>query len=429
MLKRWLKFVAIFVVLTIFQAHAALAWSPGVDSPYSGLTYLYNEGAFFQFYLSNPFEVSNWNQNNLPPDNEIVLIPPENRFAANYLFAPESRPGGQLDIGKGYGFVNPNNPDAPPPSDLIYWLQALEWPMTNGYYNVTDAHHPDKQGSTAVRNIFYHNYFGTWVWAVPHQTNASKTNPILVGQESYGPTKKIDKINDGQYDFYAAQYDPSLPEIGGNGKFAYLFNFTQDAAIGFVHRVYQLFPNIQAVMAIDDLGCELKKAAFTIDLSIPQVTCGAPGTDGKSPFTVVINNLSPFDANNVRLMLYTYSDGDQKPTLVYDQTIPRISRASVAAGTPGSTTVTGFIPAPSKDFKLIAAANVQYSPGGFTVSGVPGAWAADGFYQPTFNGQSPLGRDGRRLPFLFSFGLLGIIRESQKGKTGGFIERNFSISN
>ncbi|WP_177221411.1 hypothetical protein [Neomoorella thermoacetica] len=146
-------------------------------------------------------------------------------------------------------------------------------------------------------------------------------------------------------------------------------------------------------MAINDLGCELKKVAFTIDLSIPQVSCGTPGANGMSPFAVVIYNLSPFDANNVRLMLYTYSDGDQKPTLVYDQMIPRINRASVAAGTPGSTTVTGFIPAPSKDFKLIAAANVQYSPGGFTVSGVPGAWAADSpySYQPTFNGQSPPG--------------------------------------
>lgn len=391
MLKRWLKFVAVFVVLTIFPAHAALAWSPGIASPYSGLTYLYNEGAFFQFYLSNPFEVSNWNQNNLPPDNEIVLIPPENRFAANYLFAPDNRINGTLVIGNGYGFVDPNNPYAPPPSDLIYWLQALEWPTTNGYYNVTDA--GAKQGSTAVRNIFYHNYFGAWVAALPHQTNATKTNPMLVEQRSSSSTRKIDVINDGQYDYYAAYYDPSLPEIGGKGKFTYLFNFTQDAAIGFVHRVYQLFPNVQEVMAIDDLGCELKKAAFTIDLSIPQVSCGAPGTDGKAPFAVVINNLSPFDANNVRLMLYTYSDGDQKPTLVYDQTIPRINRASVAAGTPGSTTVTGFIPAPSRDFKLIAAANVQYFPGGFTVSGVPGAWAADSpySYQPTFNGQSPPG--------------------------------------
>ncbi|OIQ59922.1 hypothetical protein MTIN_20940 [Moorella thermoacetica] len=376
--------LALVAALMLSLPREAGAFATTTPGPY-GLSYAYTEGALFQFYFVNPLEVSQFNQNNLPSDTQFVNMPVESRFTWDLLFAPIDWSTGSLNIGKGYGFTVPGAI----PGDLDFWLKALEWPTTFGYYNVTDAHHPDKQGSTAVRNIFYHNVYGTWFRAIPHSTNASPTDPLDMGDSGSG-TSWVVKINDGRFDFTPLNYDNSLPEIGGNGQFIYFYSFTKEGAIGFLSRMYQVFSGDNRFL-MPDGGCEQKKVAFTIDLSIPQVSCGAPGANGMSPFAVVINNLSPFDANGVNLKLYTYSDGDQEPVLVDDRTIPRISHASVAAGTPGSTTVTGFIPAPSKDFKLIAVVNVMYSPGGFTVNGVPGAWAANGFYQPTFNGQSPPG--------------------------------------
>lgn len=386
----------ILFLVAFLQVNTALAadWAPPISPPpgYNNLTYVYNEGAFFQFYLTNPFELEKYNQNYWN-DADIISpgqFPPESRFAADLLFAPDNRVNGHLVLGNGYGFVDPNNRTAPPPSDLIYWLKALEWPMTGNYYNVTDA--GQKQGGTAVRKIFYHMPFGTSFYATPDPTNASNLNPLLKEQAAHdGPFAIYDVINNGQYSFNAMAYDNSLPEIGGKMNFIYFFNFTRDAAIGFLHRVYTISQStFGSSVRIAEIGCELKKVAFTIDLSVEQLTTTAPDASGEATFGAVVKNLSPFNCERAVFRLYTWPDGDQQPTLVFQQELS-LDRAQVASGIPGSRTVYGKYPAPGKNYKLIATINAVYSSSGIiSVPGVPGRWSGD-FYRPTFEGRTPPG--------------------------------------
>ncbi|WP_011393081.1 hypothetical protein [Neomoorella thermoacetica] len=183
--------LALVMALVLSLPREAGAFATATQGPY-GLKYAYTEGAFFQFYLVNPFEIGQFSQNNLPSDTQFVNMPPESRFAPDLLFAPIDWSTGSLNIGKGYGFLHP----AAIPQDLSTWLEALEWPATDGYYNVTDA--GAKQGSTAVRNIFYHNVYGTWFKAVPNTTSASPTNPLDMGDSG---TSWVVTINDGRYNF------------------------------------------------------------------------------------------------------------------------------------------------------------------------------------------------------------------------------------
>ncbi|WP_071522296.1 hypothetical protein [Neomoorella thermoacetica] len=360
------------------EAGAFATTTPG---PY-GLSYAYTEGALFQFYFVNPLEVSQFNQNNLPSDTQFVNMPVESRFTWDLLFAPIDWSTGSLNIGKGYGFMHP----AAIPQDLSTWLEALEWPVTDGYYNVTDA--GAKQGSTAVRNIFYHNVYGTWFRAIPHSTNASPTDPLDMGDSGSG-TSWVVKINDGRFDFTPLNYDNSLPEIGGNGQFIYFYSFTKEGAIGFLSRMYQVFSGDNRFL-MPDGGCEQKKVAFTIDLAVTQLTAGSPGSNGTAPYAAVIENLSPFEAHNALFELYVWPEGDPAPTRVDSRQVD-LPRASVAAGTPGAVTLTGFFAAPvDRSFRLVASINAPYDAGGSVLGANPGKWAKQP-YSPVYKGSVPPG--------------------------------------
>ncbi|WP_338826079.1 hypothetical protein [Neomoorella thermoacetica] len=373
--------LALVIALALSLPREAGAFATATQGPY-GLKYAYTEGAFFQFYLVNPFEIGQFNQNNLPSDTQFVNMPPESRFAPDLLFAPIDWSTGGLNIGKGYGFLHP----AAIPQDLSTWLEALEWPATDGYYNVTDA--GAKQGSTAVRNIFYHNVYGTWFMAVPHPTNASPTDPLDMGDSGSG-TSWVVKINDGRYDFTPWRYDNSLPEIGANGQFIYFYSFTKEGAIGFLSRMYQVFSGDNRFL-MPDGGCEQKKVAFTVDLAVTQLTAGLPGSDGLAPYAAVVENLSPFEAHNALFELYVWPEGDPAPTRVDSRQVD-LPRASVAAGTPGAITLTGFFAAPvDRSFRLVASINAPYETGGSVLGANPGKWAKQP-YSPVYKGSVPPG--------------------------------------
>ncbi|MBE3573400.1 MAG: hypothetical protein IMW95_10715 [Moorella humiferrea] len=373
--------VALVIALMLSLPREAGAFATATQGPY-GLKYAYTEGAFFQFYLVNPFEIGQFSQNNLPSDTQFINMPPESRFAPDLLFAPIDWSTGSLNIGKGYGFMHP----AAIPQGLGTWLEALEWPATDGYYNVTDA--GAKQGSTAVRNIFYHNVYGTWFVATPHPTSASPTDPLDMGDSGSG-TSWVVKINDGRYDFKPQFYDYSLPEIGGNWQFIYFYSFTKEGAIGFLHRMYQVFSGDNRFL-MPDGGCEQKKVAFTVDLAMSQLTAGAPGSDAMAPYAAVIENLSPFEAHNALFELYVWPEGDPAPTRVDSRQVD-LPRASVAAGTPGAVTLTGFFAAPvDRSFRLVASINAPYATGGSVLGANPGKWAKQP-YSPVYKGSVPPG--------------------------------------
>ncbi|MGB9859548.1 MAG: hypothetical protein ACPLQP_06400 [Moorellaceae bacterium] len=381
-LSSFLFLVLVTALVVLSLPREAGAFATPTTGPY-GLKYAYTEGAFFQFYLVNPFEVGQFNQNNWPGDTQFFDgMPKESRLAPDMLFAPIDWSTGGLNIGKGYGFMHP----AAIPRDLSTWLEALEWPATGGYYNVTDA--GAKQGSTAVRNIFYHNVYGTWFKAVPNTTGASPTDPLDMGDSGSG-TRWVVTINDGRYDFTPQSYDSSLPEIGGNDAYIYFYSFTKEGAIGFLHRMYQVFSGNYWFL-MPDGGCEQKKVAFTIDLAVTQLTAGAPGSDAMAPYTAVIENLSPFEAHNALFELYVWPEGDPAPTRVDSRQVD-LPRASVAAGTSGAVTLTGFFAAPvDRSFRLVASINAPYDAGGSALGTNPGKWAKQP-YGAVYNGSVPPG--------------------------------------
>ncbi|GEA16317.1 hypothetical protein E308F_25610 [Moorella sp. E308F] len=380
-------FLSFFVSLALITVAAftapreAGAWATTTAGPY-GLKYAYTEGAFFQFYSVHPLLVGKYGGDEWPNSSQMVDLPEEDRFAPDMLFAPIDYSTGGLDIGAGYGFMHP----AAVPEDLKTWLEALEWPETGGYYNVTDA--GENQGSIAVRDIFYHNYYGTYFKAASNPTSASATSPLDMGDSGSG-TQWVAAINDGEYDFTPVYYHESLPEIGENPQFIYLYSFTKEGAIGFLHRMYQSFSGgLQFLMP--DGGCEFKMVAFTADLSVASVAAGTPGSDGMAAYGVVIENLSPFEAHNALFELYAWPDGASFPTLVASKTVS-VPRASVAKGTPGAVTLTGFFAAPvGEDFRLIATINAPYSASGSVLGSNPGRWSGQP-YKPLYEDSVPPG--------------------------------------
>ncbi|QGP94085.1 hypothetical protein MGLY_35100 (plasmid) [Neomoorella glycerini] len=379
-MRRKLVAVLLLAVIVFMMPLDAWAWDfkdknaypppPG----YGNLTYTRTQGAYIDFILVHPFSISSSN----PEGGSLGDFGPTGpyRSTAEYLFAPDNRDAqGNLILGDGWGFINPKDGLTPPSSDLNTWLQALEWPKSGGWYNVTDA--GAKQGSAAIRNIFYHMPYGTYIFTSSNITGASKTNPMLVS-----PGPNFDTVNDGQRDIRAAGNFP-------NNKPTYLFNLTKDAAIGLVHRLETLYPNM-GVYWVPEVGYEHKKVAWTADLSVAQLTAGSPGSNGQAPFQAVVENLSPFDAVNALFTLYAWPEGEPKPFQVASQKV-NIPRGSVAAGTPGALTINGFYAAPEgKKYTLIAAINAVYDPNGVTLGGVPGRWQKQ-LYNPTYNGQVPPG--------------------------------------
>ncbi|APC08606.1 hypothetical protein [Neomoorella thermoacetica] len=373
------KLVAVLLLAAMFIMLPLKAWAdvggfkdknayqppPG----YSNLTYTRTQGAYIDFKLVDPFTVSSGN----PESGFCVDFGPTGpyRSTAEYLFAPDNRDAqGNLIIGDGWGFINPDDQLVRLSSDLTTWLEALEWPKSGGWYNVTDA--GDKQGSNAIRNIYYHMPWGSNVIKTYHpMPGYSKTNPYLVS-----PGPHYDTINDGTFDYTMSATFP-------NGQATYGYNWTKDGAIGFVHRV--------AGNWIAEVGYEHKKVAYTADLAVTQLTAGSPGSNGMAPFAAVIENLAPFDAVNAPFNLYVWQAGAANPDLVkLNQKTWNIPRGSPASGTPGSITITGFFPVPSKDYTLIAAIGAEYVPGAKIIPGIPGTWLGDN-YNPSYQGRTPPG--------------------------------------
>lgn len=378
-MRRKLVAVLLLAVMVIMLPLDAWAFvEPYTYQPppgYDRLTYTRTQGAYIDFKLVHPFTVSSSN----PEGGYCVDFGPTGpyRSTAEYLFAPDNRDAqGNLILGDGWGFINPYDRLIQPSNNLTTWLDMLEWPQSGGWYNVTDA--GAKQGSNAIRNIYYHMPYGTRIVTSPDATGASKTNPMLVS-----PGPNYDTINDGQRDIRAMDVFP-------NGQAAYLFNLTKDAAIGLVHRLETLYPNM-GVYWVPEVGYEHKKVAYTADLAVTQLTAGSPGSNGMAPFAAVIENLAPFDAVNAPFNLYVWQAGAANPDLVkLNQKTWNIPRGSPASGTPGSITITGFFPVPSKDYTLIAAFGAEYVPGAKVIPGIPGAWLGDN-YNPSYQGRTPPG--------------------------------------
>jgi hypothetical protein len=347
---------------------------------YDNLTYTRTQGAYIDFKLVDPFSVASGN----PEGGYSVDFGPTApyRSTAEYLFAPDNRDAqGNLILGDGWGFINPNDILTPPTTDLTTWLNMLEWPKSGGWYNVTDA--GEKQGSNAIRNIYYHMPYGTIIARSPHtMPGYSKTNPYLVSPGPY-----FDVFNDGQYDYRGAG---TFDHEGANGKTVYLFNLTKDGAIGILHRLETLYPNTEGVYYVPEVGYEHKKVAYTVDLAVTQLTAGLPGSDGLAPYAAVIENLSPFEAHNALFELYVWPEGDPAPIRVDSRQID-LPRASVAAGTPGAVTLTGFFAAPvDRSFRLVASINAPYDAGGSVLGANPGKWAKQP-YSPVYKGSVPPG--------------------------------------
>ncbi|PRR76284.1 hypothetical protein [Moorella stamsii (nom. illeg.)] len=341
---------------------------------YDNLTYTRTQGAYIDFKLVDPFSVASGN----PEGGFCVDFGPTApyRSTAEYLFAPDHRDArGNLILGDGWGFINPYDRLTPPPNDLATWLDMLEWPKSGGWYNVTDA--GAMQGSNAIRNIYYHMPYGTRIVTSPHATGASKTDPILIS-----PGPNYDTINDGQRDIRAADVFP-------NGQAVYLFNLTKDAAIGLVHRLDTLYPNM-GVYYVPEVGYEHKKVAFTADLAVTQLTGGIPGSNDMAPYAAVIENMAPFEAYNALFELYVWPEGDPALTRVASEPV-NLPRGSVSTGTPGAVTLAGYFAVPAgRSYKLIAAINARYDAGGSVLGANPGRWAKQP-YSPVYNGSVPPG--------------------------------------
>lgn len=118
-MRRKLVAVLLLAVIVFMMPLDAWAWDfkdknaypppPG----YGNLTYTRTQGAYIDFILVHPFSISSSN----PEGGSMGDFGPTGpyRSTAEYLFAPDNRDAqGNLILGDGWGFINPDDYYTPP---------------------------------------------------------------------------------------------------------------------------------------------------------------------------------------------------------------------------------------------------------------------------------------------------------------------------